>query len=492
MTAPGIGAVARETPDATALIGPSATLTFAELDRRQRLLAGALRAGGLATGDRVAVVAENDTPVLETIAGSLRAGIVPVPVNASLTSHEARLIVEDSEARWLFGQSSFEGVPGVERSVTFGDAYERLLHEAEAGGISDVTLTRPLHYTSGSTGRPKGVWTAPLKALDAARWAASFIEEWSLDHDDTHLVCSPLAHSAPARFAIRTLEAGGMVVLRRAFDPAETLAAVELFGITTTFLTPTHLKRLFALDSRTLKRHDLSSLRLVVHAGEPIDDDLKKRAISFFPHGCLWEFYGATEGQATRISSDEWMRKPGSVGRPRRGVEVFVTDDDSGDAEVAVDTTGLVWIRDTTAPPFVYWRDPASTRRRRRGDAFNVGDLGRIDDDGYLYLEGRADDVIITGGVNVSPAEVEAVLASHPGVAEVVVYGHPSPEWGHEVRALVVPSFGQPLAADLLREWARNRMSPAKCPKRIDIVDELPRTRTGKVKRPPAPSPESE
>lgn len=483
MTAAGIGAAARATPDAIALIGTSGTLTFAQLDRRQRLLAGALRARGLEAGDRIAVIAQNGLPMVEVLTGALRAAIVPVPIDPAVSEREAAFLVEDSGARWVFTSERFDGIPHVERVVTFGDAYERMLHESKAAPLADVTLTRPLHYTSGSTARPKGVWVAPLPASEATRWATAFAEEWAITHEDTHLVCSPLSHSAPARFAIRTLETGGRVVLRRKFDAAETLAAIELFGISTTFVVPSHLTRIFALDDRALRRHDVTGLRLVVHAGEAIAHDLKRRAIAFFPPGSLWEFYGATEGQATRISSEEWLRKPGSVGRARRDVDLFIGDPSAPDRRLPRNAAGLVWIKDRAAPPFEYWQDPDTTRRRRLGDAFTVGDLGRLDDDGYLFLEGRTDDVIVTGGVNVAPAEVEAALAEHPAVAEVLVYGHPSEEWGHEVRALVVPAYGLPLDADHLWEWARARLSGVKCPKQIDLVEALPRTAAGKLRR---------
>lgn len=474
-----MGAVARAAPDAIAVIAGKRAITYEELDMRQRRVAGALRAGGITRGERIAVVARNGLPLLEVLMGSLRAGIVPVPINPSASSGEIAYLVEHVDARWVFTDEMREHGNLVNRTITFGDAYERLLHESEPADVEDVTLTRPLHFTSGSTGRPKGVWVPPMAADVAARSAEAFVHEWALTPDDVHLVCGPLVHSAPARFALRSLEAGGKVVLQPKFDAAETLAATELFGVTTTFLVPSHLQRMRGLGERGTRRHDLSALRLVAHAGEPIDQDLKRWAIGLFGAETLWEFYGATEGQATRISGEEWLRKPGSVGRPRTGARVFVADPNR--RILPAGEQGLVWIEDASAPRFEYWQDPERTRRCRWGAAFTANDLGWLDQDGYLFLAGRADEVIITGGVNVSPAEIERVLSTHPAVAEVMVYGHPNEEWGREVRALVVPVYALPLDPDHLRDWARARLGAIKSPKVIELVDELPRGSTGKL-----------
>ncbi|HEX2051823.1 MAG TPA: AMP-binding protein [Actinomycetota bacterium] len=479
----GIGSHARAAPDAAAIVTLARTVTFAELDDRHGRVAGALHAGGLATGDRVAVLSANRLEYLEVTIGALRAGIVPVPVNALLTPREAAYVVEDSGARWLFADRAYDVAPGLERVVTFGDAYERLLFESDPAPLADVALGRPMHYTSGTTGVPKGVWVPPASEDAAAMRSEEFRTLWGLAPDDVHLVCSPLAHSAPHRFALRTLEAGGAVVVQTRFEAAETLAAIELFGATSTFVVPTHLERFFALSEKTLRRHDLSSLRLLAHAGAPIRDATKRRAIAAFPPGSVWEFYGATENQATRISADEWLRKPGSVGTALPGAQLVIADDDG--VRLPPGDVGDVWVDDAGAERFSYWNDADETRAAWRGDAWTAGDVGYVDDDGYLYLTGRKNDTIITGGVNVYPREVEAVLEAHPGVAEAVVYGAPHDEWGHEVRALVVASPGAGLDGDDVRSWARTRLAGFKCPRRVDVVDELPRTPTGKVRRGP-------
>lgn len=476
----GIGYFARVTPDATAIVSPGATITFAEFDDRQAALVGGLTDRGVAAKDRVAVLSTNRIASLEVTIGCLRAGIVPVPVNQLLTPPEIGYLLEDSGARVLFTDRPLE-VRSVEHVITFGDAYERFLHGADRAVLADHALGRPMHYTSGTTGRPKGVWVDPVAPEEGARLSRAFRDLWQLDGDDVHLVCSPLAHSAPHRFALRTLESGGRVVLQEGFDPAETLAGIELFGVTSTFMVPTHLERIFSRGRQALGRHDLSSMRLLAHAGAPIREETKHTALETFPRDSVWEFYGSTEGQATRISAHEWLERPGSVGRALPGGRVEIRSEDGHVMEPGA--IGEVWIQDPAEERFSYWGDPKKTTATWRGDLFTVGDLGYLDGDGYLFLTARKHDTIISGGVNVYPAEVEAVLVEHPAVKEAMVYGSAHDEWGQEVRALVVAEFGQPLDGELLRAWARERLAGFKCPRAIEIVDELPRTATGKLKR---------
>lgn len=477
----GIGGHARATPDAPAIVTLARRLTFGELHARHTKLAGLLLSGGLGPRDRIAVWSSNRVESLEVTTGALRAGIVPVPINSLLTAAEAAYLIEDSGARWLFTDRSVEPPPSLERVVSFGDAYERCLHEAEPAPVADYSLGRPMHYTSGTTGVPKGVWVEPVGDAAAAEISRDFAELWGLTPDEVHLVCSPLAHSAPHRFALRTLEAGGSVVVQGRFEAKETLAAAELFGVTSTFMVPTHLERIFALEPKTLKRHYSTSMRMLIHAGAPIRETTKRRALEFFPPGSVWEFYGSTEGGATRISPEEWVRKPGSVGTPRPGAAILIRDESR--EPVPPGEVGIVWVRDAHAERFSYWGDDDKTRAAWDGDAFTVGDLGRLDEDGYLFLEGRRHDTIISGGVNVYPQEVEAVLAEHPAVLECAVYGRKHEEWGQEVCALVVTQPGESFDPAELRAWARERLASFKVPRHVEVVDELPRTATGKVVR---------
>lgn len=477
----GIGYHARIAPDTTAIATLGPTVTFEDLDDRQRRLVGALKRAGVRRNHRIAVLSANSIGCLEVTTGALRAGIVPVPIHPSLTEQEISYILEDSGARWLFTDRPIEH-PSPERVVMFGDAYERLLHEAKPARIAGVALGRPMHYTSGTTGAPKGVWVKPQSERRAAVRSERFRRLWSITSEDIHLVASPLAHSAPWRFALRTLEAGGTVVLLGKFDAEETFAAIDLFSITSTFMVPTHLERILALGWTKLGKRDMSSLRLLAHAGGPIRGSTKREAIDLFPHDSVWEFYGSTEGQATRISADEWLRKPGSVGRANPGVEILIADERG--AELPRGETGEIWISQPSEERWSYWGDKPKTRAAWRGDAFTVGDLGRLDEDDYLFIEGRKHDTIITGGVNVYPQEVEAVLAAHPAVAEVMVYGVDDDEWGQSVHAAVVVKYGHPLDPDRLKSWARERLAGYKTPRVVEVWDELPRTATGKLRRP--------
>jgi long-chain acyl-CoA synthetase len=265
-----------------------------------------------------------------------------------------------------------------------------------------------------------------------------------------------------------TLLAGGRVVGLSGtpgFDPGRITAIIERERPTTMFCVPTHLQRLFAHWDAT-GTPDLSCFRLVAHAGAPCPDPVKRRLIEAFPPGSTWEFYGSTEGQFTACRSEEWLEHPGTVGRARPGRSLRVDDD------------GVIWCGVPRHARFEYFGDPAKTAAAWRGDEFTVGDLGRLDD-GYLYLDGRREDLVISGGVNVYPAEVENVLSGHPGVRDVAVYGVPDEQWGQRVVAAVV---GTATAAEL-DAWARERLAPPKRPKEYRRLDELPRTATGKVLR---------
>jgi acyl-CoA synthetase (AMP-forming)/AMP-acid ligase II len=417
--------------------------------------------------------------LLETTIGALRLGVVPVPVNPLLTETEAHYLISDSGADWLFTDREVP-VALAPRIVHFDEPYESLLAAARPAPVADHALTRPMHYTSGTTGRPKGVWAAPVSAQEAAARSDDYCFYWSLQTDEVHLVCSPLAHSAPHRFSLHTLEAGGTVVVQESFEAGASLGAISTHRVTSSFMVPTHLDRILRAVATSRSQPDLTSVRMLAHAGAPISTATKVKVLDLFPAGSVWEFYGATEGAATRISAAEWLSRPGSVGRPQPGHEIVIMS--GGGAALDPGQVGFVWIRPPRGRDFEYWKDPAKTSAAWTNGAFTVGDLGYVDDDGYLFLKGRVDDTIITGGVNVYPQEIEAVLAEHPAVEEVCVYGVPSDEWGQEVRALIIPN--PTMDRDDLDRWARQRLASYKMPKVIRYVTELPRTPTGKVKRP--------
>jgi long-chain acyl-CoA synthetase len=424
------------------------TLEPAAAEDAQRRAAGALAAAGLRPGDRVAFCLASSATLLVCVLGALRRGIVPVLLNATLLPGERDDLVADAD---------------VSLSVLDAAGLAALLDGSPAE-LAPYPLARPMHYTSGTTGRAKGVWSGVLDEAEARLLFEDEADLWQFDAGDTHLVCSPMYHSVSIRFAAGTLLRGGSLVILSRFDAAVAADAVRRHRPTTTFLAPTALQRLL--------RHDPSpeaweSFRLVVHAGSPCPSALKREVLAVARPGAVWEFYGSTEGQFTACGPDEWCERPGTVGRARRGRSLRIDED------------GAVWCK---CPPFArfrYWNDDAATERAWRGAEFTVGDLGRLDDDGYLFLEGRRDDLVITGGVNVYPAEVEAALAEVPGVAEVAVFGVSDDTWGEEVCAAVVGS----VAEQALRDHVATRLAPYKRPKRYFLVDDLPHTATGKLRR---------
>jgi long-chain acyl-CoA synthetase len=420
-------------------------LTAADAEDRQRRVAGGLMARGLGEGDRVALVVPSSADLLLTTMAALRAGIVPVVLNAALTAAEVDALVADAEVADRLGSDDLVG-----------------LADADPVDLTPWPRSRPMHYTSGTTGKPKGVWSGLLSDEDAAALLAEEQELWGFSPDDRHLVCSPLHHSAPIRFSAGTLLAGGEVLVLEKFSADAFVDAVGQFAPTTAFMVPAHLQRL-----REAGAPDLSSFRLVAHAGAPCPEPLKRWALEQFPDDALWEFYGSTEGQFTACSAGEWRERPGTVGRARP------------DRTLAVDDDGTIWCTVPKHARFEYWRDPDATARAWRGDAFTVGDLGRLDSERYLYLDGRRDDLIISGGVNVYPLEVEHALHELDGVDEVAVFGVPDERWGQRVCAAVVGSA----SPEAVQAHARERLAAYKCPKEVVVVDELPHTATGKVQR---------
>ncbi|GAA3157292.1 fatty-acid--CoA ligase FadD4 [Blastococcus jejuensis] len=421
-----------------------APITAADSERDQRRAAAALGAVGLRAGDRLVLSAVASPELVAVVLGALRTGIVPVVLDPGLPGAERAALVEDADPGLDVG-----GDPG------------RLLGDREAD-LADVPLARPMHYTSGTTGRRKGVWSGVLAEDDARALAAEEIDLWGFGPHDRHLVLSPLHHSAPLRFAVHTLLAGGEVLLPGPFDAGRAAEVISTQRPTTTFCVPTHLQRLLAHGNV-----DWSSFRRLVHAGAPCPEPLKRAVLAALPDGSVWEFYGSTEAQFTVCSPDDWLAHPGSVGRARPGRRL---DADEG---------GQLWCAVPRWARFEYWRAPEKTAAAWRGDRVTVGDLGRVDDDGTVWLDGRREDLVISGGVNVYPAEVEAVLDAHPDVVESAVFGLPDEEWGQRVVAAYVGTADP----DELARWARERLSPAKRPKRLHRLGELPRTSTGKVRR---------
>jgi long-chain acyl-CoA synthetase len=427
-------------------------LTAPESERIQRRVAGALADAGAGRGDRVVFALPPSGLHLSALLGTLRAGVVPVPLNPALLADERAGLIADAEPALVVDD---------ERQL-------QALLAGEPTDLAPVPLARPMHYTSGTTGRPKGVWSGVLDEAAAADLLAEEQQLWDFRSDDRTMMFSPMHHSAPLRFAFGTLLAGGSVVIPGPFDPVRMLAAIREHRPTTAFCVPAHLRRLLpAAADHAAGAPDFSSFRLLAHAGSPCPPPVKERAMELFPAGSVWEFYGSTEGQFTACGPDDWRARPGTVGRARPGRRLALDDD------------GQIWCSVPPYARFSYWRDPDKTAASWKKDAFTVGDLGRLDDDGYLFLDGRRTDLIISGGVNVYPVEVEQAIAGCPGVDAAAVFGVDSERWGQQVTAAVT---GTASPADVIA-FARERLASYKCPKQVYVVEELPRTSTGKVQR---------
>ncbi len=409
----------------------------------------------LRPGDRIALLVPGSRAYVDLVLLAARQGVVPVPLDPRLTEREQSLVLSDVDPAVV-----------VRSEAELAAVATRLDPDPD----SPVPLVRPMHMTSGTTGAPKGVWSGLLDGHAARALVAEERELWGFAASDVHLVLSPLYHSAPLRFAVGTLLAGGRIVVPGPFDPATVTRAIVEERPTTTFCVPAHLQRLFTHWDE-VGVPDLSSFRLVAHAGAACPPPVKQRLVELFPSGTTWEFYGSTEGQFTACRSEEWLGRPGTVGRARPG------------RRISVDEDGTIWCAVPDHARFGYWNAPEKTARAWRdtpdGPAFTVGDLGRLDDDGYLYLEGRREDLVISGGVNVYPVEVEHVLAEHPGVADVAVFGVDDDTWGQRVCAAVVGSA----APEELTAFAAERLAPPKRPKEYFRVEALPHTPTGKIKR---------
>ena len=433
---------------------PLPVLSASESEISQRRVAGSLAEQGLREGDRLVLSVGGSIDYISVVLGAARRGVVPVPLDPRLTPYEREGIVGDVEPSLVVDSPA---------------AVSELLDGPEAE-LDPWPRCRPMHFTSGTTGRPKGVWSGLLSPDDAEALVREERELWGFEAADIDLVVSPIYHSAPLRFATGTLLAGGSVAVLPRFEPDAFVDAVHEVRPTTMFCVPAHLQRLFGWLDETGTPLDVSSFRLVAHAGAPCPDPIRRRAHELFGLHVVWEFYGSTEGQFTACPAPLWVEHPGTLGPARPGRVVTVDDDDQ------------IWCAVPPWATFTYWRDPEKTAAAWKdtvdGPAFTVGDLGRVED-GLVWLDARRSDLVISGGVNVYPAEVEAALADAPGLVEIAVFGRPDDRWGQRVCAAYVGDVEE----QVLRDLASERLSPPKRPKEYERVDELPRTATGKVRR---------
>ncbi|HLM05906.1 MAG TPA: acyl-CoA synthetase [Blastococcus sp.] len=492
--------IARRTPDKPAVVmsDGSRGMTFAELDRRSLQVEALLHQHGIGAKDHVALVMDNGPEFLEVAWGAQRAGTLWTPVNWHLTEDEAAYVVSDCGARVLFATEATGDLaarivgrsPGVEAAYVAGESREGLVDYVAARDAvppaqsADEVEGTYFFYSSGTTGTPKGIRPNHAFPPFGTGLAIEHVmaSSFGFGADSVYLCPAPLYHAAPIGWSMGAQRNGGSVVLMEKFDPLECLRAIEQHGVTHVQFVPTHFVRMLKLPEEQRRAFDLSSLQVVIHAAAPCPVDVKRQMIDWLGPKIM-EFYAGSEGSGmTVISAPEWLAHPGSVGRAALGTLHIVGEDGE---ELPPGEVGTVYFEG--GGTFEYYNDPEKTAK-----AFNdkgwatLGDLGSLDEEGYLYLADRRTDLIISGGVNVYPAEVEEALVLHPAVADVAVIGVPDDEMGQAVRAVVQPAAdrvpGPELAEELLTH-CRTALAGFKRPRSVVFVDELPRLPTGKLLR---------
>ncbi len=498
------GAFATTTPDKPAVVlsDTGASLSYAELEQRSVRLARVLYEHGLRPGDGIALLAENGLQNLEVYWAAMRSGLYFTAVNHHLQPGEIAYVVNDCGARVVVvsaaqAQKAVATVPltpAVTLRLAYGGTvdghgdYDAALAAQSPEPLADQPRGRDMLYSSGTTGQPKGV-RSPLPGHQVHEGAdvmlGVFGPLYGLDADTVYLCPGPLYHAAPLRFAGMITSVGGTVVVMPRFDPAAALAALEHFHVTHSQWVPTMFVRMLKLPDAQRLGHDLSSHRVAVHAAAPCPVEVKRAMIDWWGP-ILHEYYAATEAVGvTMIDSDEWLTHPGSVGRSALGV-IHVCDEQGEDLPPGAD--GLVYFeRDEL--PFSYHNDPDKTAQAQHPDHPSwgtTGDVGHLDRDGFLHLTDRKAFMIISGGVNIYPQEVEDALTLHPAVEDLAVIGVPDEEMGEQVKAVVLAAPGVTAGPELereLREFLLARIAHYKVPRTIDFVDALPRTATGKLQK---------
>ncbi|MFG2193852.1 acyl-CoA synthetase [Streptomyces sp. NPDC048639] len=493
----GFWAQAAQDPDRTVLIAPDGEeWTAGRLHAACNRLVHGLRAAGLRKGDAFAVVLPNGVEFFTAHLAASQAGFYLVPVNHHLVGPEIAWIVADSGAKVLIAHERFgeqarraadeAGLPLEQRyavgAIDGFRPYEYLLAGRRATPPDERTLGWVMNYTSGTTGRPRGI-RRPLQGKPPEEtYLGGFLGIFGIRpfDDNVHLVCSPLYHTAVLQFAGASLHIGHRVVLMDKWTPEGMLWLMDRHRCTHTHMVPTQFHRLLALPEEVRARYDVSAMRHAVHGAAPCPDHVKRAMIEWWGH-CVEEYYAASEGGGAFATAEDWLKKPGTVGRAWPISELAVFDDDGN--RLPPGELGTVYMKMSTGG-FSYHKDQDKTRKNRIGDFFTVGDLGFLDDDGYLYLRDRKIDMIISGGVNIYPAEIESVLLSHPAVADAAAFGIPHDDWGEEVKAVVEPAEGHtagPALAEAVLDHCAERLAGYKRPRSVDFTEAMPRDPNGKL-----------
>lgn len=497
--------IAMEHGTDSALIDERGATSRAELNERTNRLVSTFRSLGLAPGEVIAIYAGNSREYYETMMAATHAGLVYVPVNWHFSPEELAYVLHDSGARLLIADGQFLDrasaaahrgeTPLLEHCIAIRasklpepfEDYEALLRTGSPDEPEDQALGGPMFYTSGTTGRPKGVKSStfaaggPMEMMELIGGGLS--QMLGIPADGTTYICGPVYHSAQWAFSFLPLLVGSRVVMRHSFDPAESLRIIDEYKVTNVHLVPTQFHRFLKLDETERRAFDGSSLVVAWHGAAPCPPETKRRMIEWWGE-VVSEYYGSTEGSiVTQISASEWLERPGSVGKAGAMVEITIRDDQG--QTLPAGESGQIYVKNLMGSDFEYHNEPGKTAEvHLEPGLFTFGDIGYFDDAGYLYLSDRKIDMIISGGVNIYPAEIEAVLLQHPAVEDAAVFGVPDEEFGEEVKAAVklAPGYtaGEDLTATLI-DFCRERLARYKAPRSIDFEDEFPRHETGKL-----------
>jgi long-chain acyl-CoA synthetase len=490
---------AQAEPDFVAVVDPDGTeYTAGALLERANRYVDVLRGLGLQDGDAVAAVLPNGVKPVELYLAALQAGWYYVPINYRLSAPEIAYILQDSEAKAVVSHERFAEVIAAAAEEAGIPTEARLSHgavpgfrdaeEALAAASPELpdhrTAGAAMHYTSGTTGKPKGV-RRPLSGVDAdvmAELFTGFFDLFGIPHrsDQVHLCTSPNYHTAVTTFAGNALNSGHRVVYMDKWDPEQTLEKIERYKVTHTHMVPTQFHRMLRLPDEVRAKYDVSSMVWAIHAAAPCPIDVKRKMLDWWGP-VIWEYYAATEGGGTTATPEDWLKYPGTVGCPWPISEVKIMDDDRN--AVATGEPGTVWMK--MGQTFEYKGDSKKTKENQTEDGFfTVGDIGYLNEDGFLFLCDRKSDMIIAGGVNIYPAEIEGEILAFAGVGDVAVFGIPDDDMGEQIKAVVEPApgyeAGDELAAAIM-EHLSGRLAKFKWPRSIDFSDELPREPTGKL-----------
>ncbi len=493
-----ISVTAAATPDKPAIImGNSGTVvTYRELDDRSNQIAQLFRHLGLKRGDHIGMMIENDRQFMEIVQGALRSGIIFTPVSTHLREDETRYILENCGARLFIGSKKLAAVAADLVGNSSGIEHFYMINGTEAGfesweeataampaeRIADESYGTPMLYSSGTTGKPKGVLTInTMEDLNEIHPSmAAFAAAFGIDEKTVYLSPAPLYHAAPMHYNNMILAMSGTTVIMEKFDAETALSLIESQRVTHSQWVPIMFIRMLKLPAETRERYDVSSLQIAIHAAAPCPIDIKHQMIDWWGP-VLMEYYAGSEGSGmTIIDSNAWLAHPGSVGQAVVG-EIHICDDDGEDLPQG--EIGTVYF--ANGPRFEYHNEPEKTKGSYNHRGWStLGDVGYVDEEGFLYLTDRKNFMIISGGVNIYPQEIENLLITHDSVADVAVFGIPNAEFGEEVKAVVQPAehiAGDDRLAEELIAWCKARLSNLKVPRSIDFMDELPRMENGKL-----------